>query len=64
MLVGGDEVPLEDVEEAVIKEFMKTFGFDKARVLTSFDYIAENLLENELLVNSKLNFDKDKDLLI
>jgi lipoate-protein ligase B len=63
-LGSEDKVPLEDVEEAVIKEFMKTFGFDNARVLTSFDYIAENLLENELLVNSKLNFDKDKDLLI
>jgi lipoate-protein ligase B len=59
-----EEVPLEDVEDAVIKEFLKTFGFDNAKVLASFDFVTENLLENELLVNPKSNPDTDKDLLI
>lgn len=63
-LGAQDELPLEDVEEIVIKEFVKTFGFDDARVLASFDFVTENLLENESVVSPKLKLNTDKDLLV
>jgi len=59
-----DAMPIEDIEEDVIKAFIKTFEFDNARVLTTFDNSAENILENDLLVNFELDLEKDKDLLI
>ena len=67
--IGGwlgskDELPMEEIEEAVIKEFIKTFEFDNAKVLTTFDNAPENLLENDLLMNFELDVEKDKDLLI
>ena len=67
--IGGwlgkkDELPMEEVEEAVIKEFIKTFEFDNAKVLTTFDNATENLLEKDLLINVQLDVEKDKDLLI
>lgn len=67
--IGGwlkmkEEVPMEDVEETVIKAFIKTFEFDNARVLTTFNNKTENLLENDLLINLELDLEKDKDLLI
>ncbi|MEM7007901.1 MAG: lipoyl(octanoyl) transferase LipB [Thermodesulfobacteriota bacterium] len=62
--LGRDEVAVEDIEESIIKEFIKTFNFDNARVLTTFDSTTENLLENDLLFNLDAESEKDKDLLI
>lgn len=67
--IGGwlnmkEEIPMEDVEEIAIKAFIKTFEFDNARVLTTFNNKTENLLENDLLINLELDLEKDKNLLI
>ena len=59
-----EEIEMEDVEESAIKSFIKTFNFDTARVLTTFDKDTENLLENDLLINLESYAEKDKDLLI
>lgn len=57
-------IDMEDVEEVAIKSFLKTFNFDNARVLTTFDSDTENLLKSDLLFNLKADPKKDKDLLI
>lgn len=67
--IGGwlgatDEIPLEEVEDIVIKEFVKIFEFDDARVLSSFDFVTENILENEIETNPKTSQGADKDLLL
>ena len=59
-----EEIDMEDIEEAAIKSFIKTFNFDNARVLTTFDSDTQNLLKNDLLINLDVDSKKDKDLLI
>ena len=59
-----EDIDMEDVEEVAIKSFIKTFNFDNARVLTTFDSDTENLLKNDLLFNLEADPKKDKDLLI
>lgn len=59
-----EEIEMEDVEESAIKSFIKTFNFDNARVLTTFDKDTQNLLENDLLINLESYAEKDRDLLI
>lgn len=59
-----EEIDMEDIEEASIKSFIKTFNFDNARVLTTFDSDTQNLLKNDLLINLEADSKKDKDLLI
>lgn len=63
-LGNKEDMPMEDIEDAVIKSFIKTFEFENAQVLTTFDSNTKNLLENDLLHNFKVDVDKDKDLLI
>lgn len=63
-LEASDEVSLEDVEDIVIKEFVKKFEFDDIRVLSSFDYVIENILESESQINPNLSLNTDKDLLV
>jgi len=57
-------IQMEDIEEAVIKSFMKTFDFENARVITAFDNDPQNLLESDLLLNLEEDVEKDLDLLI
>ncbi len=57
-------IQIEDVEEAVVKSFIKTFGFENAKVITAFDYDPQNLLESDLLYNLEEELEKDLDLLI
>jgi lipoate-protein ligase B len=59
-----EEIPIEDIEESVIKACIKTFGYKHARVLTSFDNGEENLLDKDMLFTLEFEMEKDKDLLI
>ncbi len=59
-----EDIDMEDVEEVAIRSFIKTFNFDNARVLTTFDSDTENLLKSDLLFNLEADPKKDKDLLI
>ncbi len=63
-LGSKEEVAMEDIEEVVVKSFIRTFNFDNARVLTAFNNSRENLLENDLLFNLDTESEEDKDLLI
>jgi len=63
--LGNKEgISVEDVEEAVIESFTKTFGFNNARVIDPFDNYANNLLEPDLLYNIEEDTEKNLDLLI
>jgi len=59
-----EEIQMEDVEEALVKSFIKNFDFDNARVITAFDCDPEDLLESDLLFNFEEDVEKDLDLLI
>ena len=59
-----EDIDMEDIEEVAIRSFIKTFNFDNARVLTTFDADTENLLKSDLLFNLDADPKKDKDLLI
>lgn len=58
-----EEIQIEDVEEAVVKSFIKTFGFENAKVVDAFDNDPKNLLKSDLQYNFE-ELRKDLDLLI
>jgi lipoate-protein ligase B len=58
-----EEIQMEDVEDAIIKSFIKTFGFENARVIDVLENSPNNLLESDLLHNFE-ELGKDLNLLI
>ena len=56
-------IQMEDVEEALIKSFIKTFNFDNVRVIDALGNSPQDLLESDLLYNFE-ELGKDLDLLI
>ncbi len=47
-LLKQEEIKMEDVEESVVRSFIKTFGFENAKVVEAFDNSPQSLLESDL----------------
>lgn len=57
-----NEIPIDEVEETVIEAFKTTFQYDDCKVMTGIEKIAENLLDEDFLLNAFSDQDSDKDL--